>query len=64
MAVTNHSLVLIEKYKYTLAEAKELSSFLLPMLNPYPHQRVEAQQALKHPWLDIKGDSDCRMTPE
>ncbi|CAD8103906.1 unnamed protein product [Paramecium sonneborni] len=43
--------VLIEKYKYNPKEAKELASFLEPMLNPFPEKRVSASQSLKHPWL-------------
>jgi len=34
--------VLIEKYKFKIHEAKELASFMLPMLNPYPHRRANA----------------------
>ncbi|CAK62057.1 unnamed protein product (macronuclear) [Paramecium tetraurelia] len=43
--------VLIEKYKYIPKEAKELASFLGPMLNPYPEMRATASQSLIHSWL-------------
>ncbi|CAD8188383.1 unnamed protein product [Paramecium pentaurelia] len=48
--------VLIEKYKYNPKDAKELASFLKPMLNPYPERRATAAQSLQHSWL--KSDSD------
>ena len=47
--------VLHEKYKLPLAEAKEITSFLTPMLVLDPRSRATAAEALKHSWLtDIK----------
>jgi len=43
--------VLYEKYKFTLEEAKEFESFLLPMLNYSPEKRATAKDCLKHSWL-------------
>jgi len=43
--------VLHEKYRFPAAEAKELSSFLLPMLQYWPDRRATAQECLKHSWL-------------
>jgi serine/threonine protein kinase len=44
--------VLHEKYKLPLAEAKEITSFLTPMLALDPRQRVTAATALEHSWLE------------
>jgi hypothetical protein len=38
--------VLVEKYRFKLEEADELSAFLGPMLNPYPEKRINASEAL------------------
>lgn len=43
--------VLIEKYRIHPADARDLSSFLLPMLEFSPRKRATAQDCLKHPWL-------------
>lgn len=43
--------VLHEKYRFPLEEAKDLASFLLPMLEYIPEKRVSAAQCLQHPWL-------------
>ena len=44
--------VLREKYRYTEADAKMISSFLLPMLSWLPADRIAARDAVKHPWLE------------
>lgn len=43
--------VLVEKYKYSVAEATEITDFLLPMLNINPAMRAEAGGMVNHPWL-------------
>lgn len=43
--------VLQEKYLLTVEHARELSSFLLPMLRLDPKERASAKEALAHPWL-------------
>ncbi|WPK23034.1 hypothetical protein PUMCH_000258 [Australozyma saopauloensis] len=43
--------VLIEKYKFSVTDAVEISSFLLPMLTLQPDQRADAGGMLNHPWL-------------
>jgi len=43
--------VLIEKYKWSENEAKELTSFLKPMLDFNPERRATAAQCLQHSWI-------------
>lgn len=43
--------VLQQKYHMHPLEAKNLASFLLPMLRLQPEERATAQQLLQHPWL-------------
>ncbi len=45
--------MLREKYRHTEADAKMISSFLLPMLSWLPADRIAARDAVKHPWLDV-----------
>lgn len=44
--------VLIEKYQYAQDDAREIASFLLPMLEIIPRNRPTAGEMFKHPWLD------------
>mmetsp|Transcript_22656 Transcript_22656/g.89634 ORF Transcript_22656/g.89634 Transcript_22656/m.89634 type:complete len:501 (+) Transcript_22656:173-1675(+) len=43
--------VLLEKYKFAEKDAKEMTDFLLPMLNLDPDRRATAAEALEHSWL-------------
>lgn len=43
--------VLISKYQIPYLEAKNLASFLIPMLSLEPSKRVTAEVHLNHPWL-------------
>lgn len=43
--------VLQQKYHMHPVEAKNLASFLLPMLKLQPEERIIAKDALQHPWL-------------
>ena len=43
--------MLNQKYGVELMEARNLASFLLPMLAADPEDRVKAQHHLNHPWL-------------
>lgn len=43
--------VLMEKYRMDPRDSKELSSFLLPMLEFNPRRRATAQDCLRHPFL-------------
>lgn len=48
--------VLMEKYAMSEEDARDFSDFLLPMLHWVPEDRVTAEEALKHPWLQINPD--------
>jgi serine/threonine protein kinase len=39
------------RYKIKESEAKSISEFLLPMLNPIPKYRITAHELLKSEWL-------------
>jgi len=43
--------VLQQKYHMHAVEARNLASFLLPMLHLQPEERITALKALEHPWL-------------
>lgn len=43
--------VLLQKYHMHAIEARSLASFLLPMLQLLPEDRISAKAALEHPWL-------------
>ncbi|CAJ1409019.1 unnamed protein product [Effrenium voratum] len=43
--------VLLQKYHMHAVEARSLASFLLPMLQLLPEDRISAKAALEHPWL-------------
>merc|ERR1719382_610804 len=43
--------VLQQKYHMHPIEARNLASFLLPMLRLQPEERTSAKSALEHPWL-------------
>jgi len=45
------SKILIKEYDWDQQEAYEIEEFLLPMLNYNPKKRVQAREALEHPWL-------------
>ena len=55
--------VLIEKYRFKPSEAELLNSFLLPMLEFKPENRITADKCLNHPWL-IEAGNDFKMTEE
>lgn len=43
--------VLVEKYKFSVSDAVEISDFLLPMLTIQPEMRADAGGMINHPWL-------------
>ncbi|RWW45952.1 hypothetical protein BHE74_00048190 [Ensete ventricosum] len=52
--------LLVEKYKFTEADAREFAEFLCPLLDFAPEKRPTAEQCLRHPWLktrDAKANS-------
>ncbi|XP_059305964.1 uncharacterized protein LOC132057388 [Lycium ferocissimum] len=44
--------VLAEKYEFSEQDAKELSDFLVPILDFVPEKRPTAAQLLLHPWIN------------
>ncbi|XP_057500867.1 uncharacterized protein LOC130784888, partial [Actinidia eriantha] len=44
---------LVNKYKFSDIEARELAVFLCPLLDFTPEKRPTALQCLQHPWLNI-----------
>lgn len=46
--------LLVEKFKLSNTDARELSEFLSPILDFAPEKRPTAQQCLQHPWLNLK----------
>ncbi|KAI3451370.1 hypothetical protein Pfo_008035 [Paulownia fortunei] len=45
--------LLVDKYKFSDANAREFAGFLCPILDFEPEKRPTAQQCLQHPWLNI-----------
>jgi len=43
--------VLREKYHFSAQESKEISDFLLPMLELLPEKRANAGGMASHPWM-------------
>jgi serine/threonine-protein kinase SRPK3 len=54
--------VLREKYRVQHEEAFALADFLIPMLHFEPSKRATAQEALRHPWLNMPRNYNYRMT--
>lgn len=44
--------VLIEKYEFSEQDAKDLSDFLVQILDFVPEKRPTAAQCLLHPWIN------------
>ncbi|PSS36593.1 Serine/threonine-protein kinase [Actinidia chinensis var. chinensis] len=44
--------LLVNKYKFSDIDARELAEFLCPLLDFAPEKRPTAQQCLQHPWLN------------
>lgn len=44
--------VLVEKYELSEQDAKDLSDFLVPILDFVPEKRPTAAQCLLHPWIN------------
>ena len=45
------TLTQVDKYDWSVEEAKEFSTFLTPMLEFHPERRATALQCLNHPFL-------------
>jgi len=50
------------RYQLKEHEAEALESFILPMLDYYPLKRATAQESLRHHWLKMPPELDCKMT--
>ncbi|XAR73674.1 Non-specific serine/threonine protein kinase [Bertholletia excelsa] len=46
--------LLVEKHKFSDADAREFAEFLIPLLDFAPEKRPTADQCLQHPWLKIR----------
>lgn len=53
--------LLIQKYRIKEKEAKELSDFLIPMLEWNHNKRASAKEMLDHPWLKPNANEEYRM---
>ncbi|KAF5753108.1 SRSF protein kinase 1-like [Tripterygium wilfordii] len=56
--------LLIEKYKFSEADAHEFAEFLCPLLDFAPEKRPTAQQCLQHPWLNLRTSTQSEMNNE
>ncbi|KAH6784611.1 Protein kinase superfamily protein [Perilla frutescens var. hirtella] len=56
--------LLIDKYKFSDADARELAGFLCPLLDFEPEKRPTAQQCLQHPWLDAGSETTDEVKSE
>ncbi|XP_044482208.1 SRSF protein kinase 1-like [Mangifera indica] len=50
--------LLIEKFKFSETDARELAEFLCPILDFAPEKRPTAQQCLQHPWLNLSNSTE------
>ncbi|XP_051146595.1 uncharacterized protein LOC127262112 [Andrographis paniculata] len=46
--------LLVDKYKFSDTDARELAAFLCPILDFEPEKRPSARKCLQDPWLNIK----------
>ncbi|XP_052189731.1 uncharacterized protein LOC127799597 isoform X2 [Diospyros lotus] len=46
--------LMVDKYKISDSDARELAEFLSPLLDFAPENRPTAQQCLQHPWLNTR----------
>ncbi|XP_027360301.1 SRSF protein kinase 2 isoform X1 [Abrus precatorius] len=56
--------LLIDRYKFSVNDAREFSEFLLPLLDFAPEKRPTAGSCLQHPWLNCKESSPKEMKNE
>ncbi|GER26230.1 kinase family protein [Striga asiatica] len=56
--------LLVDKYKFSDAGAREFAAFLCPILNFEPEKRPTAQQCLQHPWLNIDNQTHDEVKSE
>lgn len=56
--------LLIERYKFSVNDAREFSEFLLPLFDFAPEKRPTARQCLQHPWLNCKDSTPNEIRNE
>ncbi|GAB2282901.1 hypothetical protein Dimus_017436 [Dionaea muscipula] len=59
--------LLVDKYKFPEADAREFSEFLCPLFDFAPEKRPTAEECLQHPWLNVSNLSAtvvCDNEPE
>lgn len=56
--------LLIERYKFSVNDAREFSEFLLPLFDFAPEKRPTARQCLQHPWLNCKDSTPNEVRNE
>ncbi|XP_038719101.1 SRSF protein kinase 1-like isoform X1 [Tripterygium wilfordii] len=56
--------LLVEKYKFSEADAHEFAEFLCPRLDFAPEKRPTAQQCLQHPWLNLRTSTQSERNNE
>ncbi|KAK4583710.1 hypothetical protein RGQ29_021723 [Quercus rubra] len=56
--------LLVDKYKFSENDARELAEFLCPLFDFAPEKRPTAQQCLQHPWLNLRNSTQDGMKDE
>ncbi|XP_021907983.1 SRSF protein kinase 1 [Carica papaya] len=52
--------LLVDKYRFSEADAREFAEFLCPLLDFAPEKRPTAQQCLQHPWLNLRTQKETK----
>ncbi|KAJ1403844.1 Serine/threonine-protein kinase, active site [Sesbania bispinosa] len=56
--------LLVDRYKFSVNDAREFSEFVVPLLDFAPEKRPTARQCLQHPWLNCKESTPNEMINE
>ncbi|KAK9069397.1 hypothetical protein SSX86_011300 [Deinandra increscens subsp. villosa] len=52
--------LLIDKFKFSVNDARDFADFLIPILDFAPEKRPTAEQCLQHPWLNKLSESSVQ----